>query len=329
MWRTRVCELLGIEYPILEGGMSIPGNGQLAAAVSYVGALGMVGWNPGWSLPDEHLGNLRKHIRTARSLTDKPFGVNIPLAVGSENTVKASLDLAIDERVPVVVTSGGDPKLFTEYVKVGGAKVLHVVLNVRQAQRAESAGVDAIIASGVEAGGLLGPDETSTLVLVPAVVDAVKLPVVAAGGIADARGFIAALALGAEGIQMGTRFLATEECHAHQNFKEAIVKAGDRDTVVTRRRLPVRARSLKSAFVKHLEDMDREGRSVEEIVAFLGPGRTTEGIMLGDVEEGDLLCGAIAALIHDIPTAGQVVRRIVDDATAVMNRCNELHQAQQ
>ncbi|MBI4304610.1 MAG: nitronate monooxygenase [Chloroflexi bacterium] len=323
MWRTRVCDLLGIEYPILEGGMSIPGNGELAAAVSNAGGLGMVGSNPGWSPPDKQLENLKKHIRIARSLTSKPFGVNITIAIHEER-VRQIIDLATEEKVAVIVTSGGDPRRFAEQIKASGARFLHVALNVKQAQRAESAGADIVIASGVDAGGLLGADEIPAFVLVPLVVDAVKVPVVAAGGIGDARGFVAALALGAQGIQMGTRFMATQECHAHQNFKEAITKAGDTDTLVTRRNLPIRARSLKTDFTKQLAEMDRKGCSAEEMTAFMAPGRVREGIILGDLVTGDPMCGTIAAMIKDIPPAAEVVKRIIDGAEAILNRCNSL-----
>ncbi len=326
MWRTRICDLLGIKYPILEGGMSIPGNGELAAAVSNAGGLGMVGSNPGWSPVEKQLDNLHKHIRIAKNLTKKPFGVNVTIAV-HEKLVRSIIDLALEEKVSVIVTSGGDPRLFAEQIKAGGARFLHVALNVRQAQRAESAGADIVIASGVDAGGLVGADEIPTFVLVPLVVDAVKVPVVAAGGIGDSRGFIAALALGAEGIQMGTRFMATQECHAHQNFKAAIVKAGDRDTVITRRNLPIRARSLKTDFTLSLEEMDRKGCSAEEMMAFIAPGRVREGIMLGDVVDGDPMAGVVAAMIADISPAGEVVKRIIDGAEAILSRCNRLQQA--
>ena len=303
--------------------MSIPGNGELAAAVSNAGGLGMIGSNPGWSPPERQLENLRKHVRMAKSLTNKPFGINVTIAI-QDQRVRGIIELALEEKVPVIVTSGGDPKLFSEPIKAGGAKFLHIALNVRQAQRAESAGADIVVASGVDAGGLLSPDEIPTFVLIPLVVDAVKVPVVAAGGIGDARGFIASLALGAEGIQMGTRFMATQECHAHQNFKEAIVKAGDRDTVITRRNLPIRARSLKTDFTKRLEEMDRKGCSAEEMMVFMAPGRVKEGIMLGDMVNGDPMCGAVASLIQDIPTAGEAVRRIISNAEIILSKCDKL-----
>jgi len=328
MWKTKICEMLDIEYPILEGGMAIPGNGELAAAVSNAGALGVIGYNPGWAPPEKQVKNLQDHIKRAKDFTNKPLGVNIPIFMEqATGNVKESIDLVVEEKVPVITTSGGDPKLFTEHIKSKGTRVLHVVQNVRQALRAESAGVDAVIASGVDAGGLLGPDEIPTLVLVPLVMDAVKVPVVAAGGIGDSRGFVAAIALGAEGIQMGTIFMATQECHAHRNLKEAMLKATDRDAVVTRRNLPPRVRSLKSNFVKQIEEMERRGASTEEIAAFIGPGRTREGIMLGEIEDGDPVCGLVAAMVRDIPPAGEIVKRIIDGATAIVERCNKIQQS--
>ena len=197
---------------------------------------------------------------------------------------------------------------------------------MRQALRAESAGVDAVIASGVDAGGLLGPDEIPTFILVPMVVDALKVPVAAAGGIGDSRGFIAALALGAEAVQMGTIFMATRECHVHQNFKEAMLKATVSDPVITRRTLPPRVRSLRSNFVQKIEEMERRGASTEELRAFIGPGRALEGMIQGDMEDGDPICGLVAAMVKDIPPAGQIIKRIIDGAAAVLERCSQIQQ---
>lgn len=333
MWRTRMCDLLGIQYPILEGGLALEGNSELAAAVSEAGALGMIGSNPGWAPPDKQIENLRSHIRKAKGLTNKPFGVNIPLERLESQDVeeflaarKKAIDLAIEEKVPVIVTVGGDPKLFTGYIKEAGVKVLHVVLNVRMAKRAEAAGVDAVIASGFEAGGLLSKDEIPTFVLVPLIVDAVMLPVVAAGGIGDARGFVAAMALGAEGVQLGTRFMATVECHAHQKFKEALVAAADCDTVVTRRNMPPLVRSLKTSWTKRLAEMDRNGVSPDEIRKVVGVGKMREGSLLGDLNEGDPLCGVIAALIKEITRAGDVVRSMIESTEEVLRRVSEWHE---
>ena len=222
MWKTRVTELLGIEYPIIQGGLSMAGNGELAAAVSNAGGLGMIGSNPGWVPAEQRKENLRHHIRTAKALTSKPFGVNFTLFT-LRDVAEQQMDVAIEEGVKVAVSSGGNPRLFTRKLKDAGLLVMQVVGNQRQAKTAEEAGVDIIIAEGYEAGGNNFPDELTTMVLIPYIVDAVNVPVVAAGGIADSRAFMAALALGAQAVQMGTAFIPTKECHVHQAYKEAIV----------------------------------------------------------------------------------------------------------
>lgn len=328
MWRTRLCDLLGIEYPIIEGGLGIPGNGELAAAISNAGALGQIGFNPGDEPPEKQGENLRKHIRICKSLTKKPFGVNVALVmVGPERErSESSLDIIIEERVPVVSVSGGSPNIATKKLHAAGIKVIHMALNVQHARSAEAAGVDAVIASGFDAGGLLGPDEIPTLVLVPLVAEAVKIPVIAAGGIADARGFLAALALGADGIQMGTRFLATSECFVHPAYKKAIVEAGPTDTVVTRRNtFPMpRVRSLRNALTIKLAELDRKGAPPEEIRAAMAARAATAAEMHGDMKDGDPICGISAALVKEILPAGEVVRRIIADAQASLDRCNAI-----
>ena len=326
MWKTRVCDVLGIEYPILEGGMSMAGNPELAAAVSNAGALGMLGFNPGWVPPDQREGNLRNCIRRVKELTNKPFGVNIPIYAMRDEAVRL-VALALEEGVGIIASSGGNPSLFIHMIKEAGAKSIHVVSNVNQAQRAEQVGVDVVVAEGYEAGGANAPDELTTFVLVPCVVDSVNLPVVAAGGIADARGFVAALALGAEGIQMGTRFIATEECHAHPNYKKAIVDAQDRDTVVTRRTLGLRIRSLKNDFVNRLVEMDQRG-AADEMRELIGPGRAREGQLLGDTENGEMSTGQVAGTIKEILTAAEVINGILNGTESVVNRCVGLYKAQ-
>lgn len=329
MWKTRVCELLGIEYPIVEGGMTMAGNGELAAAVSNAGGLGMIGMNPGWSPPDEQIENLRDHIRRAKNLTSKPFGVNFTIFVGNEidsERTKKCMDMAVEEGVKIAACSGGSPRQYTKHLKDNGIKVIHVVGNVRQAKTAEDAGVDIIAAEGYEAGGVESTDELTTIVLIPYVVDAVQVPVLAAGGIADSRSFIAALALGAEGVQIGSRFVAARECHAHNNFKEAIVKAGDTDTFITRRKIGFRIRSLRNEFTKKLEEMDVSTASPKEYLDFIGLGTAREGQMLGDTVMGDMNIGQVAGMINEIVSAEEIVRGIIDGAASVLKRCNELKQ---
>ncbi len=326
MWKTRVCDILGIEYPILEGGMTMAGNAELAAAVSEAGGLGMLGCNPGWSPPEQHLEHLRTHIRKLKGLAKKPFGVNFTLFT-MQDMAKTLIDMAIEEGVKIAVTSGGNPRLFTRHLKDAGLTVMHVVGNSRQAKVAEEAGVDIVIAEGYEAGGVNFPDELTTMVLVPYITSAVKIPVVAAGGICDSRGFVAAMALGAEGVQMGSRFIATKECHAHNRYKQAVINAIDTDTIITRRNLGLRVRSLKNEYSQKLEEMDRTGATAEQIRNYMGFGTGREGMIEGDTVKGDLDIGQVAGMLTQIVSAGDVVRRIIAEATAIVEKCNNLCRA--
>ncbi len=314
MKKTRICHLLGIEYPIIQGGMVWVANAELAAAVSNAGGLGIISPNAGMAPEADIVDNLRSQIKKVRRLTDKPFGVNFPLAFP---TVKELIDVAIEEKVPVVTTSAGNPATYTPRLKDAGIKVLHVVPSVRLAKGAEARGVDAVIAEGYEAGGHNGFDELPTFVLVPQVVDAVKIPVVAAGGIADARGFIAALVLGADGVQIGTRFVATLECIAHQKVKEAIIRATDTGTVISGRKLgPVR--SLKNELTAKILEMESHGASAEELQSFIGTGRARLGKLEGDIVNGEVYCGAIAGTITEIVSAEEIVRSIIKDSEAML-----------
>jgi len=320
MKKTSICRLLGIEYPIIQGAMAWVACAELAAAVSNAGGLGVISPNAGMSLNVDWAENLCSQLKKARSLTDKPFGVNIPLRV---RKVRELMDVVIQQKVSVVVTSVGDPVNYTYYLKDAGIKVLHVVASVRHATRAEACGVDVVIAEGCEAGGHSGFDELSTFVLVPQVVDAVKIPVVAAGGIADARGFIAALALGAEGVQMGTRFLASHQCLAHGNAKEAVVKASDTDTIVTCRKLGPR-RTLRNEVTARLAEMESTGASARDLEAFLGTGRARKGEVDGDLINGEVYCGASAGMITEIVSAGEIMQSIARGSEEIMTRLNEL-----
>lgn len=314
MKRTRICELLGIEYPIIQGGMTWIANAELAAAVSSAGGLGIISPNAVMRLEDDLVANLRSQIRTAKSLTDKPFGVNLVVQMPG---IEELIGVVIEEGINVVTTAAGNPAIYTPRLKEAGISVLHLVASVRQARGAERSGVDAVIAEGFEAGGHNGFDELPTLVLVPQVVDAVSIPVVAAGGIADARGFIAALALGAEGVQMGTRFVATHECVAHQSFKDGIVAATDTGTMVTGRRLAP-TRGLKNEFLAKVAELDRQGATAEELLAFIGFAPSRIGQLEGKMEEGELYCGAIAGVINEIVSAGDVVRSIAEGYSRVV-----------
>jgi len=317
MKKTRLCELLGIEYPIIQGGMVWIANAELAAAVSNAGGLGLISPTAGMSSNDDQVENLIKQIETANSLTSKPFGVNLPIMNNPQ--IDALVDTVIKARVKAVATAAGNPALYTSRFKEAGIKVLHLVAAVRHAQSAEKRGVDAIIAEGYEAGGHNGLDELTTLTLIPQVADAVSIPVVAAGGIADARGIVAALALGADGVQMGTRFVATRECVAHQNFKDAIIKAADTDTAITGRKIgPTRV--LKNELAVKLLEMEAAGASAEELLAFIGSGRSRTGQFEGDLVNGEAYCGSIAGLIKEIKSVAEVIQSIVDNYDKVLAR---------
>lgn len=317
MKHTRLCELLGIDYPIIQGGMVWIASAELAAAVSNAGGLGLISPNAGMSRNGDQVENLKKQIEIAKGLTSKPFGVNLPILNNPQ--IEALVDAVIKAGVKVVVTAAGNPALYTSRFKEAGIKVLHLVAAVRHAQSAEKRGVDAVIAEGYEAGGHNGLDELTTLTLVPQVVDVVAIPVVAAGGIADARGVVAALALGAEGVQMGTRFVATRECGAHQNFKDAIVKASDTDTAITGRKLGP-TRILKNEIAAKLLDMEATGASAEELLAFIGSSRSRTGQFEGDLANGEAYCGSIAGMIKEIKSVAEIIRNIVDDYDAVLAR---------
>ncbi|MBM4446765.1 MAG: enoyl-[acyl-carrier-protein] reductase FabK [Chloroflexi bacterium] len=317
MKRTRLCDLLDIKYPIIQGGMVWITNAELAAAVSNAGGLGLISPTAGMSLNGDQVENLKKQIEIARSLTSKPFGINLPILNNPQ--IEELVAAAIDTKVKVVVTAAGNPAIYTSRLKEAGIKVLHLVAAVKHAQSAERRGVDAVIAEGYEAGGHNGLDELTTFTLIPQVADAVTIPVVAAGGIADARGVVAALALGADGVQMGTRFVATHECAAHKNFKEAVVKASDVDTVITGRKLGP-TRILKNELAAKLLEMEAAGASVEELLAFIGSGRSRTGQFEGDLTSGEVYCGSIAGMIKEIKSVGEVIKSIVDNYEAVLAR---------
>ena len=308
MKKTKISELLGIDYPIIQGGMGWIADAELAAAVSNAGGLGMISPTAGAKEGENWPENLRRQLRRAKSLTAKPFGVNISLEIPEH---KECMDIALEEGIKIMTTAAGSPKLYTKYLKQSEVVVMHTVFSVRHAKVAEAEGVDAVIASGCEAGGLISRDEVSTMVLIPQVVDAVKIPVIAAGGIADARGFVAALALGAEGVQMGTRFVATQECPVHQNFKQAIVKAIDTDTTITGRKSGIGARVLKNELARQLLAVEEGGTTAEEVQSLLGIGRLRLAVE-GNVEEGSLMCGAVAGMITQIMSVAEVIHSLVD-----------------
>lgn len=312
---TALTELLDIRVPIVQGGMTWVSRHGLAAAVSEAGGLGILG--AGGMEPDE----LADEIVSLRSLTREPFGVNIPLLSvrpdGREGVSEQLIDVAIRGGAPIVVTGAGSPRRYTERLHAAGVLVMHVVPSVEMARKALDAGVDVIVAESSDAGGHVRSDGLSTFSLLPQVVDAVDVPVLAAGGIADARGMVAALALGAAGVQLGTRFVATVECNAHVAFKEQLLAAGPEGAPMYSRDYHA-SRGLASPAVRAMIDMEREGRPTDEIVAFRGRGRAYQGCIEGDVENGILPAGTGVGLVHDLPTVAQLIDELVHGATALL-----------
>jgi len=304
--KTPICGLLGISYPIIQGGMAYLGTAELVSAVSEGGGLGIIGAG---HAPTEWVKN---QIGTVKMITDKPFGVNIMLM---SPFVEQIVDMVIEEKVPVVTTGGGNPGVYVSKLKQAGIIVVPVVSIVALAKRLERLGVDAIIAEGVESGGHVG--ETTAMALVPQVVDSVKLPVIAAGGVADGRGLAAALALGAQGVQMGTRFVCAKECIAHNLFKQKIIDAKDRDTITTGHSLGHPVRCLKNKLTQQFHAMEKEGVPAEELEA-LGMGSMRAGVIDGDLVKGSLMIGQIAGLIKDVKPAGQIIEDIVAEAEEVI-----------
>lgn len=306
MIHTRICEILGIEYPILQGGMAWVATAELAAAVSNAGGLGIIGAG---NAPADVV---EREIIKASELTTKPFGVNVMLLSPFVDQV---MEVIIKHRVKVVTTGAGNPGKYIGGLKEAGAKIIPVVPSVALAKRMQSVGADALIAEGTEAGGHIG--ELTTMCLVPQVVDAVEIPVIAAGGIADGRGLAAALALGAEGVQMGTRFVCSVECTAHANYKEALLKAGDRDAVVSGRTTGHPVRCLKNKLTREFDRLERAGTPAEELEK-LGAGRLREAVVEGNTKDGSVMSGQIAGLINDIKPVKEIIEGITKEARDII-----------
>jgi enoyl-[acyl-carrier protein] reductase II len=296
-YKTRISELFTIDYPIIQAGMIWCSGWRLASAVSNAGGLGLIG--SGSMYPDV----LREHIQKCKAATNKPFGVNVPLLYPS---IEEHMQIIIEEGVKVVFTSAGNPKTWTKQLKDAGCKVVHVTASTTFAKKAEDAGCDAVVAEGFEAGGHNGREETTTLVLIPMVADAVKIPVIAAGGIANGRGMMAALALGAEGVQVGSRFVATPESSAHDNFKNVVINTPEGGTMLSMKQL-VPVRLVKNKFFTEIDEMEKRGAPIEEIFNHLGRARAKKGMFEGDLEEGELELGQVIANVKSIVPAAQVV----------------------
>lgn len=303
MFKTQICDLLNIEVPILQGGMAWVATAELAAAVSNAGGLGLVAAG---NAPAEVV---EEQIIKTRELTDKPFGVNIMLLSPFIDDV---VEVVHRQKVPVITTGAGNPGKYMAYLKEYGAKIIPVVPSVALAKRMERAGSDAIIVEGTEAGGHIG--ELTTMALVPQAAQAVSIPVIAAGGIADGHGFLAALSLGAQAVQIGTRFVCSTECTAHEAYKEMLVKAGDRDAVVTARSTGHPVRVLKNRFVKELMAMEKEGMGMEELEQ-MGAGKLRIAVQDGDIQNGSVMAGQIAGMVNDIRPCNEIITQILQEAS--------------
>ena len=300
---NRLTQLLHIEYPIIQAGMIWASGWKLASAVSRAGGLGILG--AGSMYPDV----LRDHIRKCKAATDRPFGVNLPLLYPD---IEKHIEIIIENRVPVVITSAGSPKTWTSILKDKGIRVIHVVSSSAFAQKAVAAGCDAVVAEGYEAGGHNGREETTTMVLIPQVVQAVSIPVIAAGGIATGQQMLAALALGASGVQIGTRFLASEESSAHPDFKKKVIEAKEGDTHLRMHKL-VPVRLLQNEFYRRVEEAEARGASADELKEILGRARAKKGMFEGDLDEGELEIGQVSSLLDDILPAETIVRNLLHD----------------
>ena len=301
--RNRICDLLNIKYPIIQAGMVWVSGYKLASAVSNAGGLGLIGAG------SMHPETLKEHIQKCKKATKKPFGVNIPLFYPEMDKI---LDIIIEEKVNIVFTSAGNPKLYTKFLKEHGITVVHVVSSVKFALKSQEAGVDAIVAEGFEAGGHNGREETTTLTLIPMVKEKIKIPLIAAGGIATGNAMLAAMALGADAVQIGSRFVASAESSAHINFKQEVVRTEDGGTHLTLKELtPVRL--IKNDFYKKVQELYSQQVDTSQLEKLLGRGRAKKGMFEGDLEEGELEIGQIAGLIHEINPAADIVNEIVDE----------------
>ncbi|KAB1159702.1 nitronate monooxygenase [Tenacibaculum aiptasiae] len=312
--QNKITKLFNIQYPIIQGGMIWVSGWKLASAVSNAGGLGLIG--AGSMYPEV----LREHIQKCKKATDKPFGVNVPMLYPD---IEKIMDIIVEEGVKIVFTSAGNPKTWTNFLKEKGITVVHVVSSVKFALKAEAAGVDAVVCEGFEAGGHNGREETTTFTLIPMVKEQVKIPVISAGGIGTGRGMLAAMVLGADGVQIGSRFAATKESSAHDNFKQTILGVKDGDTHLTLKELaPVRL--VKNKFYNEVQELYQQNPSIEEIKELLGRARAKKGMFEGDLEEGELEIGQVAGLIHEIKPAKEVLESIIAEFNEVKTSMNSL-----
>lgn len=301
--KNKITELFGIDYPLIQAGMIWCSGWELAAAVSNAGGLGIIG--SGSMYPEI----LEEHVQKCKAATDKPFAVNLPMLYPD---IDKHIETIIKYEVPIVFTSAGNPKTWTEHLKSHGIKVVHVVSSVKFALKAQAAGVDAVVAEGFEAGGHNGRDETTTLCLIPMVKEQLEIPLIAAGGIGTGRGMLAAMNLGADAVQIGSRFVASHESSAHDNFKNVVVDAKEGDTLLTLKEVtPVRL--IKNEFYQKLQEAYNQGANAEELKEILGRGRAKKGMFEGDLVEGELEIGQISGLIHEVKPAAEIVSEILEE----------------
>lgn len=322
MFETKITELLGIKYPIIQGGMIWLSTAELAAAVSNAGGLGII-TSASFDTKEE----LRNELRKAKSLTDKPLGVNISLGPSTHPTnTEEYIDVIINEGINIVETSGRSPEPYMKQLKDGKVTVIHKAPGgVRFAQTAEAAGCDAVAIIGFECGGHPGPDDTSSLVLIRATLENVKIPVIAAGGFADAHGLVAALALGADGVLMGTRFMATEECPAHPRFKEWLINARETDTFITQRSIRQPSRILKNEPALKVLEMENKGATLEELLTVTGGSNARRLYFEGELDAGLAECGQVVGIIHNVPTVKELIDGIIQGAEEIIkNRLDAL-----
>jgi enoyl-[acyl-carrier protein] reductase II len=326
---NRLCNLLEIEHPIIQAPMNWITGADLAAAVSNAGGLGTLGPNAGATTITTDITEtgerLRRQIRKVKSLTDKPFAVNFPVGIEGIKQSEAGrefsqrcIEVALEEGIPIAITSVGPPNIYTHVLKDAGVKVLHAISTAAHAIKAEDTGVDGIICEGYEGGGHKALTELTTMTMIPMARDTVKIPIVAAGGIADARGFVAALSLGADGVYMGTRFIATKECDAHPKVKEAVIHGFDTCTVSINKWMMV-GRDLRNSFTQQFSEMRESAAPIENLLQFMKEHTIYDALIQGDIDLGELPCGQIAAIITELESAGDVVRNIIAELPIVID----------
>src|SRR6056297_1184115 len=312
--QNKITQLFGIEYPIIQAGMVWASGWRLASAASNSGILGLIG--AGSMYPEV----LREHIQKCKKATNKPFGVNVPMLYPN---IQEIMDIIVEEDITIVFTSAGNPKTWTKWLQDKGIIVVHVVSSLKFALKAQEAGVDAIVAEGFEAGGHNGRDETTTMVLIPSVKEKISVPLIAAGGIATGRAMLAAMVLGADGVQVGSRFVASPEASSHELFKKWVVEAKEGDTQLTLKELaPVRL--LKNKFFQDVQQAYANGATKEELKELLGRARAKKGMFEGDMVEGELEIGQVSALIHDIKPATEIVAELMTDFKSAIDRVQNL-----